>query len=198
MHELFDMISGSETGAIIAATLVTPKAKGHAGEVNGQKNKYWATRAASFFKENVDLLYVDQKMPESLKAFLTVLFLIIVGFITYKAAETYFKNDGKSIQLAEIKKLVRLKKKLLKNKNIDKDELEKCENDCEKLIGAEKDIMVIALYNEVKSIDSHDPSKMDTLFKTKATIDKLERQRRKNQGLKWYFMLFGTLLMGVM
>ena len=105
MYEMFDMISGSETGAIIAATLVMPKSENdtteeeidvsHTGEL--LKNKYWATRSASFFKENVDLLYVDKKMPESLKAFLTFLFLLVVGVLTYKVAETLFKEDTKNI-----------------------------------------------------------------------------------------------------
>ena len=39
MHELFDMIAGSETGAIIASSLVVP----HDDASSPQKNKYWAT-----------------------------------------------------------------------------------------------------------------------------------------------------------
>lgn len=58
MYEMFDMISGSETGAIIAATLISPKSKGDVSK-GDLKNKYWATKAVSFFKENVDLLYID-------------------------------------------------------------------------------------------------------------------------------------------
>lgn len=40
MHELFDMVAGSETGAIIAATIAQPKEAGSA------ESKYFAGRAA--------------------------------------------------------------------------------------------------------------------------------------------------------
>lgn len=52
---MFDMIVGSETGAIIAASLVVPDAAG------SKVNKYNASRAVEFFETNVDKLYVDSK-----------------------------------------------------------------------------------------------------------------------------------------
>ena len=163
MYELFDMISGSETGAIIAATLVSPLEKNEKSS-DGLKNKYWATKAASFFKENVDLLYVDTKMPESLKGFLTILFLMVVGCLSYKTAEAYFKNDGKSIQITEIKKLLKMKKKNIKKQNINSDEIKKCQDDCEKLMAKEEELMIITIFKEVAQVDSTDPSKLDVLF----------------------------------
>jgi len=47
------MIAGSETGAIIAATLVTPK------EPGSSEPKYTAARAVKFFEDNIDVLYID-------------------------------------------------------------------------------------------------------------------------------------------
>ena len=49
MTELYDLIAGSETGGIIAAMLVTPKSS------TDKSNRYWATDAAQFFEENVDM-----------------------------------------------------------------------------------------------------------------------------------------------
>lgn len=49
MYELFDMIAGSETGAIIAATITVPDMD-NLDKDGKPKNKYWATRASSFFK----------------------------------------------------------------------------------------------------------------------------------------------------
>jgi len=56
MSELFDMIAGSETGAIIGATLVL---KNEAGNYTQQKNKYFADRAVQFFLDHGDSLYMD-------------------------------------------------------------------------------------------------------------------------------------------
>ena len=54
MTELFDMISGSETGAIIATSLVIPQ------DDDPTKNKYFSTEAVKFFNKNLDILYKDK------------------------------------------------------------------------------------------------------------------------------------------
>jgi hypothetical protein len=94
MHELFDMLAGSETGAIIASTLVVPnddpKSK---SEV---KNKYWSTKSVSFFKENVDILYHESNMPEEMKSLLTFIFILFVGVIAFKMAGFYFRKENSS------------------------------------------------------------------------------------------------------
>lgn len=52
---MFDMIVGSETGAIIATTLVVPDKKG------STLNKFYANRTVEFFEKNIDKLYIDSK-----------------------------------------------------------------------------------------------------------------------------------------
>lgn len=47
MPELFDMIAGAETGAIIAATLVIPNDDPQTQAT--QINKYWAEQTSDFF-----------------------------------------------------------------------------------------------------------------------------------------------------
>ena len=47
MTELFDMIAGSETGAIIGASLVIPNDDSATSAT--QKNKYFATKSLAFF-----------------------------------------------------------------------------------------------------------------------------------------------------
>jgi len=42
---------------------------------------------------------VDQNMPEGMKIFFTGLFLILVGVITFKSAEHYFKDSYKEVRL---------------------------------------------------------------------------------------------------
>lgn len=57
MPELFDMISGSETGAIIATSLVLPKTD--KADRDPRNNKFFANKAVEWFETNVDTLYRD-------------------------------------------------------------------------------------------------------------------------------------------
>jgi len=57
MSKLFDMIAGSETGAIIAATLSVPDEK------NPGQPKYFADHNIKWFKTYTDTLYRDRRMP---------------------------------------------------------------------------------------------------------------------------------------
>jgi len=76
MPELFDMIAGSETGAIIATSLVLPS------DSDPKKPKYYASESLKWFRENVDVLYRDQQMPLGLKVVLCILSLILFGCLT--------------------------------------------------------------------------------------------------------------------
>ena len=92
MYELFDMMAGSETGAIIAATLVVPNDDPN----NKLENKHWSTKSSSFFKENVDILYQESNMPESIKSILSLVFLVLVGVVAFKTAGFYFRKENSS------------------------------------------------------------------------------------------------------
>jgi hypothetical protein len=92
MYELFNMIAGSETGAIIAATLVIPNDDPN----NKLKNKHWSTKSSSFFKEDVDILYQESNMPESIKSILSLVFLVLVGVVAFKTAGFYFRKENSS------------------------------------------------------------------------------------------------------
>jgi len=58
MHEIFDMVTGSETGAIIASTLVLP----NTDKTSPQKNMYFATTAREWFEKNTQELYHNQRL----------------------------------------------------------------------------------------------------------------------------------------
>ena len=102
MHELFDMIAGSETGAIIASTLVVP----HDDPSSKQKNKYFANKAVEFFMENTDTLYIDSATSAGLKVLITAIFLIFFGAVTYKLAEYYFKHQDTEEKFEVLKKVI--------------------------------------------------------------------------------------------
>ena len=108
MHELFDLIAGSETGAIIASTLAVP------ADTNKQLNKYWAAKSANFFLENVDRLYVDSIMPSYLKTLIIVIFFIVNAIIAFKVSEFCLRNKPLEIRLHKLLELLKLKKQQLK------------------------------------------------------------------------------------
>lgn len=66
MPELFDMISGSESGAIIAASLMIPNDKNSLPDTNGniQLNKHFASTTADFYTNKASELYIDQQLPK--------------------------------------------------------------------------------------------------------------------------------------
>lgn len=58
MPELFDMIAGSETGAIIASSLLIKN--DNPATMDIQPNKHFVDRSMQYFVNNVDYLYKDQ------------------------------------------------------------------------------------------------------------------------------------------
>ena len=62
MPELFDLISGSETGAIIAASLNIPTEDKAKKDVHGnvQINKFFANKTSELLRVNAQNLYKDQ------------------------------------------------------------------------------------------------------------------------------------------
>jgi len=59
MAELYDVIAGSETGALIAGSLVIPADKDSS---ENYINKYWGSDSIKHFKENSLKLYSSQNL----------------------------------------------------------------------------------------------------------------------------------------
>jgi hypothetical protein len=93
MHELFDMVAGSETGAIIAATLAEPAA------VGSTKAKHYAGKAAEFFEKQVDVLYVDAGLGAGWQVLIYIVGILVFGVITYMAAFYYFRDKAKKLRI---------------------------------------------------------------------------------------------------
>lgn len=145
---MFDMIVGSETGAIIATSLVVPTAKG------STVNKHYGDVAVKWFEKNLDQLYIDTKMTGAWQVFICFLFLSIFGFVAYKGAEVYFRSPIQDDRLVELNNLLKLFKKVKKGKMTqDEEEFTEKMKKCEELMGEEVkdcDIKVQTLYLKVK------------------------------------------------
>ena len=121
MHELFDMIAGSETGAIIASSLVLPNTNATTSSI--QKNEYFADTSKQWFKDHVDTMYHDTNIPILLNLFLTLLFSALFAAAAYFYVENRTAWDNYETCKCGLKDLVSLEKKKAKGQkpeNIDK------------------------------------------------------------------------------
>ena len=90
MPELFDLIAGSETGAIIATTLVIP----NNDTTSTQKNQFFANRAVDFFEKNVDNIYHDQQVNTFLRLLIIAVVLSLICGGVYYVVHAYFHYEG--------------------------------------------------------------------------------------------------------
>jgi hypothetical protein len=81
MVEMFDMIAGSETGAMIGGALVVPNTD--PATKDKQINKWFASETNEFFWNEVPKLYVDQQMPLIWKFLVFLLSILIISGLTY-------------------------------------------------------------------------------------------------------------------
>lgn len=88
MTELFDYFAGSETGAIIGATLLI-KNDDQATLSQGQKNKYFADTTVEWFNKNIETLYRDTQMPRSHQIMLVLFLTAIFSFLVYHFTEKH-------------------------------------------------------------------------------------------------------------
>lgn len=90
MTELFDMIAGSETGAIIATTITLP----NPDKTSEQKNAFFADKAVLFFTNHVDVLYRDPQANLILRFLIASIFMGGLGWITLRCTARIFTVDS--------------------------------------------------------------------------------------------------------
>ena len=90
MVELFDMLAGSETGAILASTLAI---KNDDAKLN-QANKYFADKVVSFFDENMDTIYKDKDFDAWVYILIICISMVFFGVISYFLTQKIFNIKG--------------------------------------------------------------------------------------------------------
>lgn len=91
MTELFDLIAGSETGAIIGANLAIPNDDPDTKAT--QKNKYFADHSVDFFEKNQQALYHDAKTPVVTKIIVIAILVGIASGLVYGLYKKYINMD---------------------------------------------------------------------------------------------------------
>lgn len=125
MHKLFDMVAGSETGAIIAAILAQPK------ETGSTEAKYNASRAVEYFRDNTNEYYRNSELAPGWKAFIYIIGILIFGTAAYFSAYYYFNRGKPNERIEAIRQLLRLTKKFAKG-TIPNEQFECSKNDLNK------------------------------------------------------------------
>lgn len=82
MPELFDMIAGSDTGAIIASTLVVPKQPGTDESKDWKINQFWAKSSMEFFMSNSEL-WESTSLSIWWQLLITILLSVSMGSICF-------------------------------------------------------------------------------------------------------------------
>lgn len=81
MPELFDMISGSETGSLIGGALVIPNDDPNTKDT--RINKWFASDTTKFFYDESATLYKDQEMPAGWSVLVFLSSIIFFSALTY-------------------------------------------------------------------------------------------------------------------
>ena len=101
MTELFDYISGSDTGAIIAGSLLL-KNTDTATLAEEQNNKYWASESVKWFEDNVEVLYRDARMPVGLQVFIIIFFVILFTYLVFTLVRSHYRIKDFDINIEKL------------------------------------------------------------------------------------------------
>lgn len=101
MTELFDYIAGSDTGAIIAGTMLM-KNDDQTTLAQGQKNKYWANTTVDWFDKNVEILYRDARMPIALQVFLIIFMVLLVTYLVFTIVRSHYRVKDFDINIEKL------------------------------------------------------------------------------------------------
>ena len=97
MVEFFDMLAGSETGAILASTLTI---KNNDPKKN-QINKYFADTVVKFFDDNLDSIYKDNDFDYWVYMLIICISMTFFGVISYFITQKIFNIKGFEDQYKE-------------------------------------------------------------------------------------------------
>ena len=77
MSDLFDMVAGSSTGAILAAAIVTPKEKG------STEPKFYANDVVDFYQNEGSIAFTHNALPVIVIILTSIAGALLGGFLGY-------------------------------------------------------------------------------------------------------------------
>jgi hypothetical protein len=83
---------------------------------------------------HVDNMYKDRQMPGVLKFVIILFFFSIVTALTYFSIERYYEDEGFEERVELLKSYLRLRRRELKEREIDEKEMSRLHNECFKCL----------------------------------------------------------------
>ena len=154
MPELFDIIAGTETGAIIAGSLVIP-GKNEKGEDDFVA--MYAHNSKMFFQEHSKNLFVSQELSFWWNILISVVFAFLLAALVYACLSKQFKiNPRKVKHISEVQLMIHFQKEIASGEmhHQDKEKLDKNLAKLEELQAQHKQGV------------HHDPEMLQILIKT--------------------------------
>ena len=131
MMEVFDLIAGSETGAIIATSLALKNTDATTSKT--QPNMFFADKSQQFFEEYTDKFYQDSKMPIIVRILLSAFLLGVVGTYVYFGCQKLHEVPNFDLTVDQLQAYIKLSKKEVKKGFFDEKYKSKLNSELEKV-----------------------------------------------------------------
>ena len=116
MPELFDLVAGSESGAIIATSLVLP----NEDPESVQKNQYFADTTMKWFTKNTDILYHNSSKYVGLMQSFAFILSLFLSTYAYRHVDKSFEDKDYEEILGRLSFILKQEKKIAKGYPYDK------------------------------------------------------------------------------
>lgn len=191
MTELFDMIAGSDTGAIVGSLLALPNNK----TSGDQENRYFADTATQFFVDTKEF-YISRTMPVAMRAGINFGFAGLVCLLVFICTNT--ASDKKRAQYEQ--KIIKLNQMLEEQ---EQHVLEKRgtfhlrhRKTLKTLVDENDDLHLHQMVIAAKSaIDSDKP--LEVLKQEKQKIEQIQKEIQKKRIYK-YVSIFAAFVLSLM
>lgn len=90
--EIVDVVAGSETGALIASTLLMPHIATAADKNPDQINERWANTTTQWFMDEINTFYYDYTEPTPAIFFCSLIVAFVVAGVGFRISDQKFKS----------------------------------------------------------------------------------------------------------
>ena len=201
MTQLFDAIAGSETGAIIANTILTPKFKNNTANRPGG-NQWFADRASEFFVKHQTSLYSRTTMSIVAQIIISILVALLIGIPIYHCLVRCYDPDEFEARKTAMEDFFDKIKELLKRKEADgedKGESINKENDASEsalkinMRKAQQRAQIL-IESERKYWHKHFSAAVDITRSREPTIEKMEKINQVEVEFKHFIEYYNSKL----
>lgn len=191
MAELYDLLAGTSTGSLLAATLVIPNLDPATNQT--QKNKYWAQTGLDMYIKNGAEVFQRNEVSNLVLWLGVAIFAIIGGALGFLLGYSKFHNKNTEDTLKAFQTLIHSRKQQIKGKTPE---------------GVNGELLVSAIaMNISQRLEELDNGQflskqiqnggLPDLQEAEEVLLKKKNDYHERQGFKWAFLAFGFLIAAV-